>query len=210
MADTRGRFPVTVETPKYWRQRFISATAIAVCTTGALLYVHFHNSAVGSGQRTDRIDFSALATVVAIDDDAEWRSRQLNTGEKDDKLTGDLSFTSAATADMKSNLGEEPSPAGISRLVALHSAKLRDHLERGLMPEREAKDLAAVPPFNASSVALDPSMAVTPASLRQLKPTAGKLTNIKSTLGGTGKGPTGDGAASPAGGIRGSVSGLLH
>jgi hypothetical protein len=211
MAGTRSRTPVRIETLPDRRKWFIFGTAVAVCTIGAIVYAYFHHSVASTAQRGDRIDFSSLATVVAIEEDTEWRSRLLNSGEKDDKLGPELSLASATTVSMKTNLGETLHPPEISSLVAKHAAKLQKHLEQGLMsgpgPTRE---VAASLPLEAPAVATVQSAAVMPASLRQLEPAVGKVSNVRSSLGGGLRGSTAGKAAGPTGGIRGSVSGLLH
>jgi hypothetical protein len=208
MADTRNRTPVTSKTLSD-RKWFISGTAVAVCTIGALVYAYFHHSAASNLQRADRIDFSSLETVVAIEEDMEWRSRQLNSAEKDDKLAPELPLASATTASMKTNLGETLRPPEISSLVAKHASKLQKHLEQGLMSEPGAREVAASV-AEAPAVASAQSVAVMPASLQQLDPGVGKVSNVRSSLGGALRGSTAGAAASPMGGIKGSVSGLLH
>ncbi len=210
MADTRSRTPVTIETLPDRRKWFISGTAVAVCTIGALVYAYFHHSAASNVQRGDRIDFSSLATVVAIEEDTEWRSRQLNSGEKDDKLALKLPVASATTVSMKTDLGEMLRSPEISNLVSKHAAKLQKHLEHGLMSEPWARKVVASLPVEVPAVATVQSAAVRPVSLRQLEPVEGKVSNVRSSLGGALKGSTAGTAGSPTGGVRGSVSGLLH
>jgi hypothetical protein len=146
MADTRRRSLQRT-------QRKLSSAigligAIVLLAAGAAL-AYFLDRPAAVGERADRIDFSALATVVSIDEYVASQVKGLRSEHKDDKLDpADAPAFLAATSLVKANFGvsaKEPTQE-LSALIAKYGARLQRHLETGWNEGAPArKDLAGLP-----------------------------------------------------------------
>jgi hypothetical protein len=118
-----------------------------VLGSATLAYGYFLERPAPLGERADRIDFSSLATVVTIDEYVAGQVQGLRSEYKDDMLVLSNAAPPLAAANLvKVNFGGpvDPAAAKVSALVAGHSAKLQQHLDRGWKPTMAVRgDLAS-------------------------------------------------------------------
>jgi hypothetical protein len=185
-----------------WRWIFFCA-AFSLCALTALAYFYFASVSASNAERSGRIDFSSLATVVPIDE-SEWRVQGLGSELKDDRIPNDLpKLTLATTGGMKTNLRNTIAKAApkLSTLIAKHAAKLRHHLEQGLSsdPVAEAK-VASVGTKAPAAIASNPAPSILSAPVRSVESKVAKASaglNSRVSAGGSF-------------GKRSGLSGLLH
>ena len=183
---------------------------IAGATVG---YGYLLNKPVPIGERGDRIDFSALATVVTIDEYAASQVQGLSSEYKDDKLgLSSLSTPLAATSIVKANFGApiDATVPEVSAVVAKYSTKLQHHLDSGWNASAAMRgDLASATGIKTVAQGSGPT-ALVPAVLGRAGTDARRVSSAGSALGGRLGGKVGgslSGGAASLGG-RGGISGL--
>jgi hypothetical protein len=205
MADTRGLGSRRTHT----NSRSVKGTicSLLLALGGAVAaYGYFLDRPAPLGERSDRIDFSSLATVVTIDEYVASQVQGLNSEFKDDML--DLTSRSpplAATSIVKVNFGApvEGAAQNVSTIVARHSAKLQQHLERGWSAATALRgDLA-------SATDIDPRMqnpaSLVRESLASVRTESQRVSGVGSTVGGKVSGSISGGSSL---GARTGISGL--
>jgi hypothetical protein len=207
MADTRGLGSRRTHTNSRSVKGTICSLLLALGGAAAA-YGYVLDRPAPLGERSDRIDFSSLATVVTIDEYVASQVQGLNSEFKDDML--DLTSRSpplAATSIVKVNFGApvEGATQNVSTIVARHSAKLQQHLERGWSAATALRgDLA-------SATDIDPRMqnpasaSLVRESLASVRTESQRVSGVGSTVGGKVSGSISGGSSL---GARTGISGL--
>jgi hypothetical protein len=145
----------------------IACSVLLVAAGAAIVLGTVLDKSAPVGERGDRIDFSSLATVVSIDEYVASEVKGLSSEYKDDRLgQAGVSSALAATSVVKVNFGASLDDAdrNVPAMVAQHSAKLLEHLERGWNATTAARgDLAVA--ANGNLLGRPTSVSLLPASL---------------------------------------------